>query len=108
MQRNPCSASRADSGRHSEAPCSRRVSPASRAAIASHNQRAAQGSDTFQNPRLREFYTIKEPGQYEAPKRDLKRNATELYQAQQAIKRGADPAAVRRRMLERGFDPEGL
>lgn len=81
---------------------------ASRAAIASHNQRAAQGSDTFQNPRLREFYTIKEPGQYEAPKRDLKRNATELYQAQQAIKRGADPAAVRRRMLERGFDPEGL
>lgn len=81
---------------------------ASRAAIASHNQRAAQGSDTFQNPRLREFYTIKEPGQYEAPKRDLKRNATELYQAQKAIKNGADPAAVRRRMLERGFDPEGL
>ncbi len=81
---------------------------ASRAAIASHNQRAAQGADTFQLPRVREFYTIKEPGQYEAPKRDLKRNATELYQAQQAIKRGADPAAVRRRMLERGFDPEGL
>jgi hypothetical protein len=39
---------------------------------------------------------------------DLKANLTATAKAQQAIKNGADPAAVRQRLIESGFDPKGL
>lgn len=38
----------------------------------------------------------------------LQANQTALYKARQAIQSGKDPAAVKQRMIEAGFDPAGL
>jgi hypothetical protein len=42
-----------------------------------------------------------------APK-GLQKNQTAIYKAKEAIKAGKDPAAVRQRLIEQGFDPAGL
>lgn len=42
------------------------------------------------------------------PPQNLQRNQTAIYRAQQAVKAGKDPAAVRQRLIEQGFDPSGL
>jgi len=43
-----------------------------------------------------------------APPQKLTTNATAVWKAQQAIKAGADPAAVRQRLISTGVDPGGL
>jgi hypothetical protein len=42
------------------------------------------------------------------PTAKLQVNQTALYKAKEAIKRGADPEAVKQRLMEQGYDPKGL
>ncbi len=44
----------------------------------------------------------------QAPQQPLQVNQTALYKAKQAIAQGKDPAAVRQRLIEQGYDPKGL
>lgn len=48
------------------------------------------------------------PKKPEQPKANLQRNSTAIYKAREAIKRGANPEAVRQRLREQGYDDGGL
>jgi hypothetical protein len=48
------------------------------------------------------------PKQKDRAAQDLKVNQTATYKAKEAIKRGADPEAVKQRLMEQGYDPKGL